>query len=89
MNIKIKQKLGKDALATLQAQIKGKGVKVIVFNKDGFVTTDDVLGKVTNVFDLGKKLDAFTDLDKKDHKAEGYTFTKIQNDYYLMQPQTH
>ena len=89
MSIKIKQKLGKESFAKLQEQIKTKGVKVIVHNEDGFVTTSDVIGRVSSVFNLnGEKLDVFTDLSKPKEKGS-FKITLIQDDFYLMQSELH
>ena len=89
MSIKIKQKLGKDSLAKLQEQLKAKGIKVIIHNEDGFVTTSDVIGRVSSVFNLNnEKLDVFTSLDKPKEKG-AFKFTQIQDDFYLMQGELH
>jgi 2-hydroxy-3-keto-5-methylthiopentenyl-1-phosphate phosphatase len=89
MSIKIKQKLGKESFAKLQEQLKTKGVKVIVSNKDGFITSDDVIGKVTSVFNLGQKLDVYADVRDKDKNGTEFKFAKIQDDFYLMQGEVH
>ena len=83
MSIKVKQKLGKDSIAKLQAQLKSTGVKVITHVTDGFVTADDVLGRVTSIFDLHTKLDFITNMKKEDEKAS-FKVSQLQGDFYLM-----
>jgi hypothetical protein len=82
--IKIKQKLGKDSFSKLQSQLKDKGVKVIKYNADGFVTADDVIGRLTSVFNVNnEKLEVYLDLKEADRK-KSFKVTRIQDDFYVM-----
>lgn len=86
-NLKIQQKLGQEAFATLTSQMRSGGVHVVAGIKNQVVKSDNIIGKVKNVFNLGKKLD-ITLAAVIDPKAE-YRFEKIDNVYYLVQQPQH
>lgn len=82
-NIKVQQKLGQAAFAVLAAQIKSPGVHVINEVKAGTaVTSDDVIGKVQNAFNLGGKIDVTLSAVVRGNGS--YRFEKIQDVYYLV-----
>jgi len=85
----VKQKLGQKAFDELKDQIKTKGVKIISFTKEKHVVEEDVMGNVTDVFNLGQKIDVRTNVGTAVTKGLNFRFTKIQDAYYLMQGEAH
>lgn len=81
-NIKVQQKLSHDSFRALSAQIKTSGVHIINKVEGGVVTADDVLGKVSDAFLIGAKIDVIVP-DRIDTKAK-YRFEKISDTYYLV-----
>jgi hypothetical protein len=77
----VKQKLGLDKFKRLRAQLKAEGVHIVTGCEKTVpaVTQDKVSGKVTDVFDLGKKLDV-----RMEPAYTGeYHFGQINDVFYL------
>lgn len=91
-NVKFAQKLGNDSYKRLVDQQKnGGGVFVItgVNPSADPVTVDHVIGRVTSIFNLVKKLDVYVELkNERDNKKklEGqYRFVQAVDDkFYLL-----
>lgn len=81
-NIKVQQKLGQEAFAVLNKQIKTGGVHVVTSVEGNTVKPDNVIGKVQSAFNLGGKIDV-TLAVAVNGKGE-YRFEKIQDVYYLV-----
>lgn len=60
-NVKINQKLNQPTFKTIMEQKKAGGLHVIR-EVTGPVTQEDVIGRVTTAFNLGKKLDVHLEL---------------------------
>lgn len=80
--LKVQQKLSHAAFQVLSEQIKSSGVHIINKVSGTVVTADDVIGKVSNAFLLGAKIEVIVP-DKIDVKSS-YRFEKINGAYYLM-----
>lgn len=80
--LKVQQKLSHAAFQVLSEQIKSSGVHIINKVSGTVVTADDVIGKVSNAFLLGAKIEVIVP-DKIDVKAS-YRFEKINEAYYLV-----
>lgn len=91
-NVKFAQKLGNDSYKRLVEQQKnGGGVFVItgVNPSTGPVTVDHVIGRVTSIFNLVKKLDVYVELkNERDNKKKltgQYRFVQAVDDkFYLL-----
>jgi hypothetical protein len=82
--IKVQQKLGTAEFKRLMEQVKGaEGVRIVKDVGDNALTTDDVLGKVHNAFNLGSKIEAMVAMGPIEGKAD-YKFVDRKGTYYLV-----
>lgn len=82
--IKVQQKLGMTEFKVLLDQIKNVGVHVIPELPAGTaLSTEDLLGKVHNAFNLGQKIEVSVAMAPVPGKAD-YRFSKISDHYYLV-----
>lgn len=85
--VKVHQKLGLEAFKRLNDQIKTEGVSVISCNPHTQrIGPDDYIGKVTSVFNLGRKLE----VELTGH-VDGalYTFAQLKTHFVLVRSQDH
>lgn len=84
--IKVQQKLGLEDFKSLAAQIKGDGVQVISGKNPSieYITGEDYLGKVSNAFNLGKKVEVLVEMKSPDTPLTGYHFRKVLNDRWFL-----
>ena len=84
-NIKVQQKLAKQDWNDLYQQIRAGEVRIIKNTAPGDdLDTDDVIGKVHNAFNLGRKIEVVVAMGPTDVKAESLSFVKRGPVYYLM-----
>jgi len=80
--VKIHQKLGLEAFKRLSDQVKTEGVSVIGCNPHiKFIAPEDYIGKVSSVFNLGRKLE----VELTGH-VDGalYHFTQLKTHFVLV-----
>lgn len=84
--IKVQQKLGLEDFKSLSAQIKGEGVQIITAKNPSieYITGDDYLGKVSNAFNLGKKVEVLVEMKSPDTPLSGYHFRTVLNDRWFL-----
>lgn len=85
--IKVQQKLSQDDFKKLTAQIKSPGGVQIITGKNPsieYITADDYLGKVSNAFNLGKKVEALVEMKSPDTPLTGYHFRTVLNDRWFL-----
>lgn len=84
-NIKVQQKFNKDAFEELRTQIRNGEVRIIKqVGNDVDLSTDDLLGKVHNAFNLGRKIEATVAMGEPVPKGATFSFVKRNGIYYLM-----
>lgn len=84
-NIKVQQKLAKPEWNDLYQQIRSGEVRIIKNTpQDVDLSTDDVLGKVHNAFNLGRKIEVVVAMGVSDIKPKQLSFVKRGTVYYLM-----
>lgn len=88
-NVKVVQKLSADTLRRLVDQQKTEGVHVVsgIDPTVEQVTTQNVIGRVQGIYNLGKKLDVYLDLKHWTGKVkiEGeFHFVQAANVFYLV-----
>lgn len=85
--VKIQQKLGMDLFKKLSIQMKETGLHLVCSDgedkPDRKITQDNVICKVKQVFNLGKKMEAVLDVDMS---LKGYDlrFQQFDNVFYLV-----
>lgn len=82
--IKVQQKLGQDDFKKLLAQIKGDGVRIIEKVTDVHSPAPS-LGKVSNAFNLGKKVEAMVTMKDPETPLTGYHFHNVHDQWFLVQ----
>lgn len=84
-NIKVQQKFNKETFEELYKQIRSGEVRIIKqVSPDDDLSTDDLLGKVHNAFNLGRKVEAIVAMGAPEPKGSSYEFVKRSGIYYLM-----
>ena len=85
-NIKVQQKLKKEDFEELHKQIRSGEVRIFKKVPTGQdLTTDALLGKVHDAFNLGRKIEVTVAMGVPAPKGATYEFVKRSGIYHLMQ----
>jgi hypothetical protein len=89
--VKIQQKLGMDLFKKLSAQMKETGLHLVYSDgedkPDRKITQENVICKVKQVFNLGKKMEAVLDSERS-FKDYDLRFQQFDNVFYLVRKGT-
>jgi hypothetical protein len=85
--VKIQQKLGMDPFKKLNSQLKEAGLHLVHSDgkdqPDRKITQENVICKVKQVFNLGKKMEVVLDVDRA-FKPEELRFQQFGDVFYLV-----